>query len=105
MRGAPVCDTIQVKLRFYIDSGGQPHIHKHGVTEDEVGEAFQNIFEDRLGRESSRIVIAKTEAGRILKVIYSPESKEEAFVISARELAGTQLTAFRRRIKKRYGKK
>ena len=75
------------------------------MTEDEVDEAFQNIFEDRLGRESSRIAVAKTEAGRILKVIYSPESKEEVFVISARELIGTELTAFRRRMKKRYGKK
>ncbi len=94
-----------MKIRFYIDESGRPHIDKHGVTEDEVAGAFQNIFEDRLGRENSRIAICRTGSGRILKVIYAPESKDEVFIISARELIGSQLKAFRRRMKKRYGKK
>ncbi len=94
-----------MKLRFYIDESGQPHIYKHDVTEDEVHEAFQNIFEDRHGKDDSRVAIARTDAGRLLKVIYVPEPDDQGFVITAVELTGAPLKAFRRRMKKRYGKK
>jgi hypothetical protein len=45
-------------VRFYIDSEtGQPHIHNHGVGENEVEEVLQKPGEDRPGREGSRICI------------------------------------------------
>jgi hypothetical protein len=51
-----------------------PHIHNHGVDEDEVLEALENTGEDRPGREGSRIALGQTSSGRYLRVIYAPET-------------------------------
>lgn len=88
-----------MSLRFYIDpASGEPHIHGHGVNEDEVAEVLQNSDEDRPGREGSRIALGQTEGGRFLRVIYVPDLRPgSAFVITAYELRGKPLAAFRRR--------
>jgi hypothetical protein len=58
--------------------------------------------EDRLGREDSRVVIGKTRAGRYLRVIYVPDPEPESvFVITAYELRGKPLFAYRRRLRKK----
>ncbi|OGW39786.1 MAG: hypothetical protein A2Y97_04800, partial [Nitrospirae bacterium RBG_13_39_12] len=58
--------------------------------------------EDRLGREGSRIVLGQTNAGRYLRVIYVPDPEPESvFVITAFELSGKPLTAYKRRRRKK----
>ena len=86
-------------IRFYCDPAtGEPHIYNHGVTEDEVEDVLRRPGEDRLGREGSRVTIGQTRTGRLLRVIYVPDPEPESiFVITAYELRGKPLTAYRRR--------
>jgi hypothetical protein len=92
-----------MNIRFYIDpETGLPHIYNHDVDEDEVEEVLQNPGEDRAGREESRIAIGQTQAGRYLRVIYVPDAEPDSvFVITAYELKGKPLTAYRRRQRRR----
>jgi len=92
-----------MKIRFYVDSETHnPHVHRHGVSELEVEEVLQCPGEDRPGREGSRVVIGQTDAGRYLRVIYVPDPMPDSvFVITAYELKGRPLLAYRRRRKKR----
>ena len=86
-----------MRVRFYVDpQTGLPHIRGHAVTEEEVEDVLARPGEDRVGREGSRVALGQTRAGRYLRVIYVPEG-EGAFVITAYELTGNALMAFRRR--------
>ena len=88
-----------MNIRYYIDPETQlPHIYGHDVEEMEVEEVLANPGEDRPGREGSRIAIGKTSAGRYLRVIYVPDpTPNSVFVVTAYELAGKPLVAYRRR--------
>lgn len=88
-----------MKLRFYIDpETDAPHIYNHHVSESEVEYVLGHAGEDRPGREGSRIAIGQTSSGRYLRVIYIPDfSKETLFVITAYDLGGKALMAYRRR--------
>ncbi len=88
-----------MKIRFYIDrETGLPHIYRHDVHENEVEDVLIRPGEDRPGKEGSRIAIGRTEAGRYLRVIYVPDSEPASvFVITAYELRGNPLKAYRRR--------
>jgi uncharacterized DUF497 family protein len=88
-----------VNIRFFIDpETAAPHIYKHGVSEEEVEEILINPAEDRPGKEGSRVALGRTSAGRYLRVIYVPDPQPNSvFVITAYELKGKPLTAFRRR--------
>jgi hypothetical protein len=92
-----------MRIRFYIDPAtGQPHIYNHGVSEEEAEEVLESPGEDRPGREGSRVAIGQTEAGRHLKVIYVPDPEPDSvFVITAYDLEGKPLLAYRRRQRKR----
>jgi hypothetical protein len=92
-----------LQARFYIDpETGSPHIHGHGVDEREVNEVLEQPYEDRRGREGSRVVLGQTAAGRYLRVIYVPDPEPDSvFVITAYELVGKPLAALRRRRKKK----
>ena len=92
-----------MNLRFYIDpASGNPHIQNHGVDEDEVLDVLMRSGEDRPGAEGSRIAISQTAAGRYLRVIYVPDPEpDSAFAITAYELRGKALDAYRRRRKKK----
>lgn len=91
-----------MRVRFYIDPAtGLPHIYGHQVSEDEVEEVLANAGEDRPGHDGSRVAIGQTKAGRYLRVIYVPDpERESVFVITAYELQGKPLLAYRRRRKK-----
>lgn len=95
-----------MQVRFYIDpESGAPHIFGHEIDEEEVIDVLSNPGEDRPGREGSRVVIGKTQAGRYLRVIYVPDPEPNSvFVITAYELRGKSLFAYRRRLR-RKGKK
>jgi len=92
-----------MKVRFYIDpETGEPHILNHGVDEEEVTEVLENAGEDRPGRGGSRVALGKTHGGRYLRVIYAPDPEPDSiFVITAYELKGKPLTAYRSRRKKK----
>lgn len=89
-------------IRFYIDpETGLPHVHRHGVQEGEVEDVLTYPGEDRQGREGSRIAVGQTAAGRYLRVVYLPDlGVNSVFVITAYELSGKALSAYKRRVKK-----
>lgn len=92
-----------MNIRFYIDpETGRPHIHKHAVRENEVEDVLSRPGEDRPGFEGSRVASGKTRAGRFLRVIYVPDPEPDSvFVITAYELMGKPLMAYRRRRRRR----
>jgi len=72
------------------------------VNEDDVIEVLEKPGEDRAGREGARIALGKTASGRYLRVIYVPDPEPDSvFVISAYDLTGKALVAFRRRRRKK----
>ncbi len=90
-------------LRFYIDrETGLPHISRHHVEEHEVQEVLARPGEDRPGREGSRVAIGQTLAGRHLRVVYVPDPEpDNAFVVTAVELTGKPLAAYRQRMRRK----
>ena len=92
-----------MNVRFYFDPKiDAPHIHTHRIDEDEVVDVLTNPGEDRPGREGSRVAIGKTRAGRYLRVIYVPDpAPDSVFVITAYELRGKPLFAYRRRLRRK----
>lgn len=92
-----------MRVRFYIDpQTGRPHIEIHGVREAEVEDVLRKPGEDRPGKEGSRVALGQTRAGRHLRVIYVPDAAPaSAFVITAYDLTGKPLKAYRRRCRRR----
>ena len=92
-----------MNVRFYIDPETNfPHIYKHNVTENEVEDVLSRAGEDRPGQEGSRIAIGQTRAGRYLRVIYvSDPEPDSVFVITAYDLRGKALLAYKRRRRRR----
>jgi len=72
------------------------------VNEDDVIEVLEKPGEDRAGRDGARIALGKTASGRYLRVIYVPDPEPDSvFVITAYDLTGKPLVAFRRRRRKK----
>jgi hypothetical protein len=92
-----------MNTRYYIDpETGLPHIYRHNVSENEVEDVLLKPGEDRLGKEGSRIAMGQTNAGRYLRVIYVPDPETgSVFVITAFELSGKPLIAYKRRRRKK----
>lgn len=92
-----------MNIRFYSDpETGLPHIYNHGVAEDEVEEVLLNPGEDWLGSRKTRNALGQTQEGRYLQVVYVRDPKPNSiFVITAYELTGKPLTAYRRRQRRR----
>jgi hypothetical protein len=95
--------SARVNIRYNIDADtGLPHIYAHGVVEDEVEDVLRTPLEKRPGERGSRVLVGRTAAGRVLRVAVALDPDGEgAFVITAYELRGKALKAFRRRTKKR----
>ncbi|NIO43171.1 MAG: hypothetical protein GTO41_25265 [Burkholderiales bacterium] len=92
-----------MEIRFYFDPDtGEPHIRSHGVREDEVEDVLRRPGEDRPGAEGSRIALGQTRSGRYLRALDVPDPEPNSvFVITAYELTGKALTAYRRRRRRR----
>ena len=88
-----------MNIRFYDDpETGLPHIYNHGVTEDEVEDILLNPGETWQGRRKTRNALGQTQSGRYLQVVYVRDPEPNSvFVITAYELTGKPLTAYRRR--------
>jgi hypothetical protein len=93
-----------MELRFHLDpETGQPHILDHGVTEEEIREVLVRGGDDFRSTRGSRVRFGQTSAGRYLKVVYVPdEGRESAFVLTAYDLRGNELKAFRRRQRRKH---
>ena len=92
-----------MNIRYYLDpTTAQPHILEHDVDEEEVQDVLEAPGEDRPGRDGARIAVGQTRAGRYLRVIYVPDPEPESvFVVTAYELKGKPLLAYRRRRRRR----
>ena len=92
-----------MKVRYYIDpASDEPHIHSHGVSEEEVEAVLARSGEDRPGNDGARVAIGQASTGRYLRVIYVPDPEPDSvFVITAYELTGKPLLAYRRRQRRR----
>ncbi len=92
-----------MQVRFYLDpETSLPHVYNHNVTEDEVKDILSRPGEDRPGREGSRVAIGQTQEGRYLRVIYVQNHEPDSvFVITAYQLHGKPLLAYRKRRKRR----
>ena len=92
-----------MNIRFYIDlETGLPHIYKHGVEEEEVKDVLESPSEDRPGRDGSRVALGQTRGGRFLRVIYVRDPQPDSvFVVTAYDLRGKPLLAYRRRLRKK----
>lgn len=88
-----------MEMRFFIDpETDQPHIHNHGVTEAEVRQVLARPGLVLKGSNDSCFALGQTEAGRYLKVVHAPSKDGPGiFVITAYELRGKELKAYRRR--------
>jgi hypothetical protein len=88
-----------VQLRFHIDPDTEePHLWKHRVTEEEVEEVMRRPGDDFPARKGSRIALGQTDAGRYLQVVYVLDpDRLGAFVVTAYDLKGKVLAAYRRR--------
>ncbi len=93
-----------MRVRFYIDpETGQPHIYNHDVMEEEVLQILRGRGEDRAARRDTRHKLGQTWAGRYLRVVYSFDPvPDSVFVITAYEVKGKDLKAYRRRQRRRY---
>jgi hypothetical protein len=87
-----------MELRFWNDpETGLPHIYGHGVTEEEVQQVLRRPGLDYRERRDGRVRIGQTLAGRYLKVVYVLDvSARSAFVVTAYEIRGKALKAYRR---------
>lgn len=94
-----------MRLRFFRDPDtGLPHLRRHGVTEHEAEDVLLSPGEDRPGHDGARVAVGQAQSGRYLRVIYVADAEPDSvFVITAYELAGKSLLAYRNR--RRRGKK
>jgi hypothetical protein len=90
-------------IRFYSDPDtGEPHVLDHGISEAEVDQVLRRPAEDLPARDGARMALGQTTAGRYIRVIYVPDpGPDSVFVVTAYELRGKPLTAFRRRQRRR----
>ena len=92
-----------MNVRYYIDPAtGRPHIYNHDVSELEVEQILSRPGEDRPGRDGSRVALGQSVNGRYLRVFYVPDPEPESiFVVTAYDLRGKPLLAYRRRMRRR----
>jgi hypothetical protein len=92
-----------MEIRYYEDPDtGMPHIYGHGVTEDEAQQILARPVENLGLEDDKRMALGKTRSGRHLCVVYVPDPEPNSvFVITAYEMRGKFLKAFRRRRRRR----
>ncbi|NDJ15177.1 MAG: DUF4258 domain-containing protein [Acidobacteriia bacterium] len=93
-----------MEVRFYIDPVTDAlHIHNHGVSEQDVLDVLEFPGEDRPGRDGTRVALGQTSSGRCLRVIYvTDQERDGIFVITAYQLTGKPLAAWRKRRKRKH---
>lgn len=94
-----------MKLRFFIDPATDlPHIYNHAVDEDEVRDILSDPADVQRSRGQSKMAFGQTSDGRYLCVVYVRDPQPHSyFVITAYDLHGKDLSAYRRRRRKKRG--
>jgi hypothetical protein len=92
-----------MRARFFIDpETGLPHIYEHDVSENEALDVLRKPIEETRGRRDTIVAHGQTQAGRYLKVVYSPDVQGDGiFIVTAYDLNARQLHALRRRMRRR----
>ncbi|HRK20666.1 MAG TPA: hypothetical protein PLX06_02595 [Fimbriimonadaceae bacterium] len=91
-----------MRVEFYQDpETGEPHLWKHGVSEEEASQVVEAPGELRLGERRSMVALGQSAAGRYLKVIYRQVDAETIIVITAFDLVGKPRRAYERRMKRK----
>ena len=81
-----------MKLKFYIDETGKPHIYRHDVIESEIVDFFNKIEYFTKNRNDGSIeAIGMLPDKRFLTVIFRFESKDTVFVITAYDIEDKEL--------------
>lgn len=84
------------------DLRGRPHQTGSDFWFEEVEDVLESPGEDRPGRDGSRVALGQTRGGRFLRVIYVRNPQPDSvFVITAYDLRGKPLLAYRRRLRKK----
>jgi hypothetical protein len=76
---------------------GRPHVEDHGVSMLEVREILTARPYDEPARGGARAATGRTDAGRLLRVIYRRTGRDSRLVITAYPLAGNAARAYRRK--------
>lgn len=94
-----------MKIRFYIDPVTDlPHIYNHDVDEDEVRDIPSDPGDVQRSSGQSKMAFGQTSGGRYLCVVYVRDPQPHSFfVVTAYELRGNDLNAYRRRRRKKGG--
>lgn len=93
-----------MEIRFFRDpETGLAHCLDHGVEEREVAEVFSNAPLRVRGRGGAYLALGQTDSGRYLKVAYRIDADGAAYVITAYDLRGKALAAFKRRRRRKGG--
>jgi hypothetical protein len=92
-----------VEVRCYIDPDtGEPHIHRHHVSEEEVRSVLDRPIEDRPGGDDSRVALGKTDSGRYIRIVYVPDPDTDSlFVVTAYDIGPSAKRALMRRMRRR----
>lgn len=92
-----------MEIRFFIDDdSGEAHVRRHGMQEHEVEEVLAEPLEEGDGESGVRIAVGRTQAGRVLRIVYVPAGDSESvFVLTAYPLRAKPLKALRRRLRRR----
>ena len=88
---------------FYIDPATEsPHICNHQVNEDEVIDVLERPGEDRAGSRGFQNCLGPDGLRPILRIVYIPDPEPgSVFVITAYEMIGKPLAAYRKRRRKK----
>jgi len=82
--------------RFKWDAWNLNHIARHGVRPEEVEEGFFGEPVLRKGRGGTRIALGRTDAGRLLTVIYVDRPGGAVYVVTARDMDHKERRLYRR---------
>ncbi|HZZ45110.1 MAG TPA: hypothetical protein VFE58_19395 [Tepidisphaeraceae bacterium] len=92
---------MDVRFLYDLDTG-LPHIEQHGVSSYEALQVLHRREADAPAKDGARMAEGQTDAGRYLRVIYrSNEIDHSILVITAYDLTGKPLQAFRKRRRRR----
>lgn len=73
---------------------------RHHLTIDEVNEAFHHLKAlIHTGKYGRQVVYGQTEGGRYLTIIVKFESRQSAWLITARPMSDSERQRYRRRFK------
>ncbi|WP_051164225.1 hypothetical protein [Nocardia testacea] len=91
-----VRDTLDC-VRVPLTDQPEAHIARHNITPSEVEEAAQRPYQLGKGRNDTTLLFGQTHAGRYLVVVLSEAMDGRWYVVTARDMDGTEQQAYRRK--------